>query len=137
MKTKIDFGLRFIDKIIKSTLIAAAVLFPFLVLYFGTSFGLSVLLGAVWGSLNLLAIKIVITSLVTARSRKVKLGIMILIVKLPVLYGLGYFLVTSDYLSAGGLLWGFSGILITAFLNALSRMALGLDGEVKTGGSGI
>ena len=126
---------KLVDRIIKSTLIAAAVFFPFLALYMSMNFALSVLFGAVWGALNLLAIKIVITSLVTKQTRKPILGAAILIFKIPVLYGAGYLLVTWDYLSVGGLLWGFSGILITAFLNALSRTALGLDHKVTAGES--
>lgn len=126
---------KFIDRIIKSTLIAAVVLFPFLALYMGIGFGLSVLFGAIWGCLNLLAIKIIIISLVTEKKRNVKLGVIVLILKLPVLYGLGYFLITRDYLSPAGLLWGFSGILITALLNALSRSILKLDDKVNAGSS--
>ena len=128
-------SLKLVDRIIKSTLIAAAVLFPFLALYISMNFGLSVLFGAIWGTLNLLAIKFVITSLVTKQTRKPLIGAAVLIFKIPVLYGLGYLLVTWDYLSVGGLLWGFSGILITAFLNALSRTVLGLDGKVNAGES--
>lgn len=128
-------SLKLVDRIIKSTLIAAAVLFPFLALYVSMNFGLSVLFGAIWGTLNLLAIKFVITSLVTKQTRKPLIGAAVLIFKIPVLYGLGYLLVTWDYLSVGGLLWGFSGILITAFLTALSRAILGLDGKVNTGES--
>lgn len=130
-------GLKLIDRIIKSTLIAAAVLFPFLALYFDMSFGLSVLFGAIWGALNLLAIKIIITSLVTRQSKRPTLGIIVLIIKLPILYGIGYLLVTWDYLSITGLLWGFSGIFITALLNALSRSILRLDSKVDTGGSRV
>jgi len=126
---------KFIDRIIKSTLVAAAILFPFLYLYFSLSFGLSVLIGAIWGSLNLLAIKIIILSLVTKQSKNITLGILVLIFKIPVLYGAGYFLVTWDYLSVPGLLWGFSGIFITALLNALSRTILGLDNRLKAGES--
>lgn len=126
---------KLIDRIIKSTLVAATVLFPFLALYMGLSFALSVLFGAVWGSLNLLAIKIIITSLLTPQKKNVGLGVAILFLKIPVLYGAGYFLLTWDYLSQAGLLWGFSGILITALLNALSRNILKLDNTLNTGDS--
>jgi len=101
----------------------------------GLSFALSVLFGAVWGSLNLLAIKIIITSLLTPQKKNVGLGVAILFLKIPVLYGAGYFLLTWDYLSQAGLLWGFSGILITALLNALSRNILKLDNTLNTGDS--
>lgn len=130
-------SLKLVDRIIRSTLIAAAVFFPFLALYISLSFALSVLFGAIWGGLNLLAIKYVIKSLVTRQGRDPGLGAAVLFIKIPVLYGIGYLLISWDYLSIGGLLWGFSGILITSFLNAASRSLLKLDTAVKTGDSKI
>ncbi len=127
--------LRFIDRVIKTTLILAAVLFPFFALYIRMNFALSVLFGAVWGSLNLWAIKMIVTSLMPGPTRNVLIGLIILLFKLPVLYFAGYLLVTWKYLSIGGLLWGFSGILIVAFLKVLGRLYLGLDNPrpIETG----
>ena len=124
--------LRFIDRVIRSTLILAAFLFPFFALYIGMNFALALLLGAFWGCLNLLAIRIIVVSLMTLYKKNVTLGLIILFVKLPVLYGIGYLLITWNYLSIGGLLWGFSGILIVMVLKVLGRMYLGLDNKVKT-----
>lgn len=124
--------LRFVDRVIKSTLVLAAVLFPFFALYIRMSFALAVLFGALWGCLNLLAIRIIVVSLLTPHRKNITLGLIILFVKLPVLYGIGYLLITWDYLSIGGLIWGFSGILIVIVLKVLGRMILGLDKEVKT-----
>jgi len=122
--------LKFVDRVIKTTLILAAVLFPFFALYIKMNFALSVLFGAIWGALNLLGIKIIIISLLPGPSRKPVLGFLVLFLKLPVLYLIGYFLVTWRYLSVYGLLWGFSGIFIVALLKVLGRMYLGLD-DVK------
>ena len=97
----------------------------------GYSFGLSVLIGAVWGVLNLLAIKFVILSLVRPGKRNLKFGLLVLFLKIPVLYGIGYFLLTWDYLSVGGLLWGFSGILIVAVFKGLSRSILKMDNKIN------
>ena len=47
----------------------------------GYSFGLSVIIGAVWGVLNLLAIKFVILSLVKPGKRNLKFGLLILFFK--------------------------------------------------------
>ncbi len=124
--------LRFVDRVIKSTLILAAFLFPFFALYIGMNFALAVLLGALWGCLNLLAIRIIVVSLLTPRQKSLTLGLIILFVKLPVLYGIGYLLIIWNYLSTGGLLWGFSGILIVMVLKVLGRMYMGLDNKVKT-----
>jgi hypothetical protein len=124
-------GLEFVNRVIKTTIITALLAAPFLILYFGFSFGISVLIGAAWGVLNLVAIKYVIISLVKPGKRHLKLGLLILFFKIPVLYGIGYFLLTWDYLSVGGLLWGFSGILIVSVLKGLSRSILKLDNELN------
>ena len=123
--------IKFIDRIIKATLILALILFPFFALYIKLNFALSVLFGAVWGSLNLLAIKIIVVSFLPAEKRNLILGFGVLFIKLPVLYFVGYLLVTWKYLSIGGLLWGFSGIFIVAFLKVLGRTYLGLDNLPK------
>jgi hypothetical protein len=94
-------------------------------------FALAVLLGAFWGCLNLLAIRIIVVSLLTPHKKNLTLGLIILFAKLPVLYGIGYLLITWDYLPIGGLLWGFSGILIVMVLKVLGRLYLGLDNKVK------
>jgi hypothetical protein len=125
--------LHFIDRVIKSTLVLAAFLFPFLIIYAGMSFALSVLFGALWGCLNLLAIRIIVVSLLTPHAKNKILALAVLFVKLPVLYGVGYLLLTWDYLSAGGLVWGFSGILIVMVLKVLGRAYLGLDSGMKPG----
>ena len=119
--------LKFIDRVIKATLVLAAIMFPFFALYIRMNFALSVLFGAVWGSLNLLGLKIIIVNLLATENRNLILGLGVLFIKLPVLYVAGYFLVTWKYLSIGGLLWGFSGIFIVAFLKVLGRTYLGLD----------
>jgi hypothetical protein len=119
--------LKFIDRVIKATLVTAVLLFPFLAIYIKMNFALSVLFGAAWGVLNLLGIKVIITSLLVTDNPNWPLGLIVLFLKLPVLYFVGYLLVTWDYLSIGGLLWGFSGILIIPVLKVLSREILGLD----------
>jgi hypothetical protein len=119
--------LKFIDRVIRTTLILAAVLFPFIALYINLNMALSILLGAVWGALNLWAIKIIIISLMPGQKKNTVVGLLVLFLKLPVLYALGYLLVTWNYLSVGGLLWGFSGILIVPLMKVLGRMYLGLD----------
>jgi hypothetical protein len=100
------------------------------------NFALSILFGAVWGSLNLLAIKIIITSLLPGPTKNTVFGLLVLFLKLPILYFIGYLLVRWDYLSIYGLLWGFSGIFIVALLKVLGRLYLGLDEFKKAPNNG-
>jgi hypothetical protein len=95
-----------------------------LILYFGFSFGLSVLLGSLWSIVNLYAIKLVFTALLKKENKNIKIGLLVLFFKIPVLYVAGYFLVTWTFLSIPGLLWGFSGIFLVSLLKALSRSYL-------------
>ncbi len=124
--------LQFINRVIKSTLVLVALLFPFFALYFSMNFALAVLFGALWGCLNLLAIRFIVVSLLTPQRKNLALGLIILFVKLPVLYGIGYLLISWNYPPISGLLWGFSGILIVMVLKVLGRMYLGLDNKAKT-----
>ena len=62
-KKTIDLDLAFVDRVIKTTLIAAFIASLFLIVYIDFGFALSVLIGAIWSVLNLFAIKLVITSM--------------------------------------------------------------------------
>jgi hypothetical protein len=125
--------LKFIDRVIKTTLVFAALIFPFLAVYMRMNFALAVLFGAIWGALNLLGIKIIITRLLVPEKADWAVGLAVIFLKLPVLYFIGYLLVTWEYMSVPGLLWGFSGILIVAVLKVASRAILGLDDKKSAG----
>ena len=88
---------------------------------------MAVLLGAIWGSLNLLGIKLIIVSLLPGPNHNIILGLVVLFIKLPILYFLGYLLLVWKFLSIGGLIWGFSGIFIVTLFKVLARSYLGLD----------
>ena len=49
-------SLDFVDRIIKTSLVLAVILFPFLALYLHVAFGVAFVLGCIWGCLNLFAI---------------------------------------------------------------------------------
>jgi hypothetical protein len=119
--------LRFIERVIKTTLIFSALLFPFLAVYFKINLALAVLFGAIWGCLNLLGIKIIIVHLVTSSKPNWLIGSAVLFLKLPVLYFVGYLLLAWDIMPTVGLLLGFSAVFIVAVLKVVSRAILGLD----------
>jgi hypothetical protein len=117
-------GLDFINRVMKTTLVFVALAFAFLAVYVNYNYAFSVLIGGVWSVLNLFAIKLVIVALVTKGKKNIILGLLVLFLKIPVLYGIGYYLLTWDYLVVSGLLWGFSSILLVAVLKALSSSLL-------------
>jgi len=125
----LSLDLRFVDRVIKTTLIVTAILFPFLAFYIKMNFAVSVASGAVWGCLNLFLLRLIILNLITNEKRNLIFALTILFIKLPVLYGIGYLLMTIKYFSVGGLLWGFSGLLLIIILKVLGRMYLGMDNK--------
>jgi hypothetical protein len=121
--------LDFVNRIIKTSLILAAVLFPFLAIYISMPFAIAYLLGCLWACLNLFAIKFLIVQLITPEPKNKVLLAIFMLVKFPVIYFLGYLLVIWSYPPIYGLVWGFSSILAVSVLKVLSRHLLQLDSK--------
>ena len=120
-------SLDFINRIIKTSLILAVILFPFLAVYIKTSFGVAFVLGSLWGCLNLLAIKLLVIQAIKPGKKNIVLLLFFIFVKFPIIYLLGYLLVIWSYPPLFGLVWGFSSIMIVTVLKVLSRQLLQLD----------
>jgi hypothetical protein len=122
-------NLDFINRIIKTSLILAAVLFPFLAVYVSMPFSIAYILGCAWACLNLFAIKFLIVQLITPEPKNTVLLAIFILVKFPVIYFLGYLLVAWSYLPIYGLVWGFSSILAVSVLKVISRHLLQLNSK--------
>ena len=127
-------NLDFINRIVKTSLILAFIVFPFLAVYVRLSFGAAYILGCAWGCLNLLAIKFLITQIITPKEKNIVFIALFILLKFPIIYGLGYLLVIWSYPPIYGLVWGFSSILIVTLLKVISRSILQLNTKprVKT-----
>lgn len=124
-------NLNFVDRIIKTSIILSLLAFPFLAVYIKTSFAVAYLLGCLWGCLNLLAIRFLITQAISPNPKNNILIILLIFVKFPIIYFLGYLLVIWPYASIYGLLWGFSSIFIVTLLKVISRQMLHLDAKPR------
>lgn len=122
-------NLDFINRIIKTSLILAAVLFPFLAVYISMAFAIAYVLGCAWACLNLFAIKFLIVQLITPEPKNNVLLAIFILVKFPVIYFLGYLLVAWSYPPIYGLVWGFSSILAVSVLKVISRHLLELNSK--------
>ena len=122
-------NLDFINRVLKTSLITAAIAFPFLAVYIRLPFAIAFVLGCLWGCLNLLAIKFLVVQLITPDSKNIILILAFIFLKFPIIYFLGYLLVIWQYTPISGLVWGFSSILIVTVLKVLSRQILGLDAK--------
>ncbi len=125
-------GIEFINRVIKTSLVLAALGFLFVTVYYDFKFAAGILTGAVWGCLNLLFLTRLITEIFSPGKevRKSKV-IIIALVKFPLLYGFGYILLKINYFPAISLLSGFTLIFVVMFLKALGRWVLSLDANKK------
>jgi hypothetical protein len=120
-------NLEFIDRVIKTSLILIAIVFPFAALYVKLSFAISMLFGCLWGCANLFLIRVLVTKTLGAKIKSKFWIIAIIFVKFPLLYFFGYLLLKWTYLSPYGLLLGFTAIFIVTVLKVVSRSLLKAD----------
>ncbi|MBA2727829.1 MAG: hypothetical protein H0U49_06630 [Parachlamydiaceae bacterium] len=105
--------LKFIDQVIKVTFLFA--LFIFLALWNDNQFyeGLGIFCGAAWGSVNLLLIKHLLEKFLFTTGKNEWKNYFLLGVKFPLLYFIGYILLSIEDFSAYALMSGFSLFLAT------------------------
>ncbi len=131
-------GPEFIHRVIKTSLVVAALGFLFVTVYYDFKFGAGILVGTIWGCLNLYFLANLVTE-VFSPGKEVRKGkiILIVLVKFPLLYLVGYVLLMIDYFPAISLVSGFTLIFVVMFLKAMGRWVLSLDAsrkpEVKPG----
>lgn len=117
-------GIEFIYRIIRTSLIVSALCSLFVAVYYAFPFGMGLFLGTVWGCLNLFFITQLITEALSLKKpNKVKVWL-ILLVKFPLLYSAGYFLLRLQYFRVESLLAGFTLIFAVTFLKALGQVVL-------------
>jgi len=124
-------NLEFVNRIIKTSLILAGIVFPFLAIYLRVSFAVAYLLGCLWACLNLIAIKFLITQIITPNPKNKVFITIFMFVKFPVIYFLSYLLIVWSYPPVYGLLWGFSSILIVTLLKVVSRAILQKSSDIQ------
>ena len=126
-------GPEFIHRVIKTSLVVSALGFLFVSVYYDFKFGAGILVGTIWGCLNLYFLTNLITE-VFSPGKEVRKGkiILIVLVKFPLLYLVGYVLLVIKYFPAVSLLSGFTLIFLVMFLKALGRWVLSLDGSKKS-----
>ncbi|MCD6161131.1 MAG: hypothetical protein J7K40_01810 [candidate division Zixibacteria bacterium] len=117
-------NLELINRIIKTSVILSAFLFPFLSVYVSTAFAVAYFLGCLWACLNLFSIKFLIVQIITPNPRSKLFIVLFILLKFPLIYFLGYLLVVWSYTPIYGLLIGFSSLLAVTVLKAVSRSML-------------
>jgi len=123
-----SMGIEFIIRVIKTSLIVSAVAFLCVTFYYDFKFGSGILAGTLWSCLNLYFLANLIKEALNPEKPKKSKIILIVSVKFPLLYLLGYLILRLDYFPVLSLLSGFTLIFVVVFLKALGRWVLSLSG---------
>ena len=120
-------GLEFIARSLRTYGIVLLIFLPFGLYYFGIFPTLAVLSGGVWGILNLMFITALVRLTIRPEGADTGRAIAIGLIKFPLLYAAGFFLLKVEQFSPVHLLIGFGGIMGIIVLKVLGRLLLGLD----------
>jgi len=127
--TQAKFDIGFIDRTIKTTGIVLLIAFVFGMYFFGVWKSLAFFSGGIWGVVNMMFLKDLIQEAFTAGEINTSAVALTALIKFPLLFVAGYFLVTIEMFDIKILVAGFSLILSVMILKALGRLFLGLDNK--------
>ena len=121
----------FVDRTIKTTGIVLLIVFIFGIYYFGVYNSLAIFSGGVWALINLIFLTILIKAAIKpGEIDKMKVAGLAL-VKFPLLYVSGYFLLKVEVFKVEHLVIGFSIPLAVIILKVISRALFGLDNKTQ------
>ena len=117
----------FIKRVTVLSAVLSVVSFLFLSVYYQFPFALAFLAGGLWSSLNFLALTFIVQQLLRPTPIDWPTAMASIFIKLPLLYGAGFLLITWNFLPKLGLAAGFSVVFSVIILKGLGRMVLKLD----------
>ena len=127
------FDLDFVDRTLKTSGVVLLIALVFGMYYFGINPALAFFFGGVWGMVNLILIKRLVTFAVRPEGVDVPAVVILALVKFPLLYASGFFLLKIEQFETLHLVYGFSSVLAVMVLKAAGRLMLGLDAENGNG----
>ncbi|UCG60370.1 MAG: hypothetical protein JSV52_08520 [Candidatus Zixiibacteriota bacterium] len=125
MKTELD--LSFILRTLKTTGVVLLIGAAFGLYYLGPWPSLAFLSGGTWGMVNLIFITGLVRVTIRPEGVDTQKALGWAIIKFPLLYGAGYFLLKVPQFEPLHLLAGFSLLLLIIVLKVVGRAILGLD----------
>ena len=120
-------SLEFLTRIWKTTLVVGVIVFAFTAVYFDMKFAWGLIVGCLWGVANFIALTAVLTSFVTPGKVSRHRALILAAIKFPIIYGLGFLILRSEWFEPTSLLVGFSLLFMVTLLKALGRSYLKLD----------
>jgi hypothetical protein len=125
-------GIEFINRVIKTSLVVSVIIFVCVTFYYDFKFGSGILVGTGWSCLNLYFLANLIKEALNPQKPKKTKVTLIILVKFPLLYLLGYLILRLNYFPVLSLLSGFTLIFLVIFLKALGRWVLSLSSENRS-----
>jgi hypothetical protein len=125
--TRTSMDLAFLARVRRTSAIAGAVAAILVAVYWGPWIAAGWLAGVAWSLVNLYFIGEVIRGVITAEERDTMKLIVVLAIKFPVLYALGFLLLWLEQLPVAALVAGFSWPFAVMVLKAFGRVYMGLD----------
>ncbi len=124
-----------VDRTIRSSLVATAVLFPFVFIHIDVSWAIGFALASFWSCANVWVISVVVQEYFGAR--RVPRLALLLGVKFPLLYGLGLWGLSQRAAPSSSILVGFHIIFVVLILKVLSQrfFCSGEDASLLEGGA--
>jgi len=126
------FDLSFLDRSLKTTGILLLIFLPFGFYYFSSFVTLAIFTGGIWGMVNLIFLSALVRSTLRSEGADKFRAVSLLLIKFPLLYLSGYFLLKVPQFEAYHLLIGFTSLFGVIFLKVLGRLFLALDENNQT-----
>ncbi len=117
-------GLELIKRTYRTAAILAVLVFLYTWGYYSLKSAVGILTGALWGCLNLFFITSLVTSFVKTGEKDYTKIWILLLVKFPLLYGLGFLVLKMNYFEPLSFLIGFTLVLAVIVLKILGRYFL-------------
>lgn len=129
MKNKQDSD--FITRTLRTSALLGLILFPFGLYYLGLYPFLAIYSGFVWSLLNLMFLSGLVRSTLRPEGANTGKAVALMLVKFPLLYAAGYFLLQVPVFEPMLLMTGFTSLLGIMLLKVLGRLFLGLDNSTN------
>ncbi len=132
-------GPEFIGRVIRTSGWVTPIAALFVAVYYSLGFGAAMIVGTAWACANLYVLSLLVSTLIRPGKRSHVLAALLLCVKLPVLYLLGYLALRTEALPVLGLLAGFwipKGVIVLKVLGIRLSRRLGRDAHAVRGSRG-
>lgn len=118
----------FITRTLKASLLLTALSFLLFSYYRGGSWALGFCLGALWTAASLYLLRELAVRFLTTGDRPLSALLVLALLKFPILYVAGYFILAAGIYPVSAPLLGFALPLAVVVLKAAGRMLLGIHG---------